>query len=255
MLRSFIYDLTLQPPQRPIIHFADEVESADAVPNPDPNLDASNRTGQGKSGGRRRTIRTQRSESKLAIVNQERKSTDYTCVTFVDVPMTAFALRRRFWIARKGHLLPGVSRMGRTSTALDGEENLGYTKENISRSFLPHFNVVVYHFLFLFLFFPVFALQLMALLSLMVRSLCRLMVSLIGRPVASFTTILYYSDLLPRNVNLERLERRSKLSLALSPFFSPAIAFFTSMDDVVELSQATAASDRAVSFGLCLWLS
>ncbi|CAN6449749.1 unnamed protein product [Victoria cruziana] len=45
----------------------------------------------------------------------------------------------------------------------------------------------------------------MALLSLMVRSLCRLMVSLIGRPVASFTTILYYSDLLPRNVNLERL--------------------------------------------------
>ncbi|KAF8407038.1 hypothetical protein HHK36_006163 [Tetracentron sinense] len=51
----------------------------------------------------------------------------------------------------------------------------------------------------------------MALMPLMFRSLLRLVTSLVGRPVASISTILYYSDLLPRNMNLERLVRHDLL--------------------------------------------
>ncbi|ERM97557.1 hypothetical protein AMTRI_Chr13g121660 [Amborella trichopoda] len=51
----------------------------------------------------------------------------------------------------------------------------------------------------------------MALLSLLVRSLCRFVASFISRPVASVTTILYYSDLLPRNTSLMRMVQNDLL--------------------------------------------
>nr|DAD44704.1 TPA_asm: hypothetical protein HUJ06_002934 [Nelumbo nucifera] len=51
----------------------------------------------------------------------------------------------------------------------------------------------------------------MSLMPLLFRSLVRLVSSLVGRPATSVTTILYYSDLLPRNTNLERLVRPDML--------------------------------------------
>ncbi|KAG4109442.1 hypothetical protein ERO13_1Z049586v2 [Gossypium hirsutum] len=47
----------------------------------------------------------------------------------------------------------------------------------------------------------------MTLMPLMVRTLARLVTALVTQPAASFTTMLYYSHLLPRNLNLERLVR------------------------------------------------
>lgn len=41
----------------------------------------------------------------------------------------------------------------------------------------------------------------------MLRSLARLVIPLVEEPVASVSSILYYSRLLPRNLNLERLVR------------------------------------------------
>uniref|UniRef100_A0A2P2QU31 Uncharacterized protein n=1 Tax=Rhizophora mucronata TaxID=61149 RepID=A0A2P2QU31_RHIMU len=48
----------------------------------------------------------------------------------------------------------------------------------------------------------------MSLMPLMLRSLARSLISLMSQPVTSVTTILYYSDLLPRNLNLDRLIQR-----------------------------------------------
>ncbi|XVF26738.1 hypothetical protein REPUB_Repub14bG0044300 [Reevesia pubescens] len=48
-------------------------------------------------------------------------------------------------------------------------------------------------------------------MPLMVRSLARLVTALVAQPAASVTTLLYYSDLLPRNLDLERLVRRELL--------------------------------------------
>ncbi|KAL4310955.1 hypothetical protein GQ457_01G038030 [Hibiscus cannabinus] len=45
-------------------------------------------------------------------------------------------------------------------------------------------------------------------MSLMVRTVARLVTPLVRQPAASLTTMLYYSHLLPRNLNLERLVRR-----------------------------------------------
>ncbi|KAJ8773475.1 hypothetical protein K2173_004305 [Erythroxylum novogranatense] len=47
----------------------------------------------------------------------------------------------------------------------------------------------------------------MSLMPLMLKSLVRLLLPLVSQPAASVTTLLYYSDLLPRNLNLERLVR------------------------------------------------
>nr|DAD26943.1 TPA_asm: hypothetical protein HUJ06_028411 [Nelumbo nucifera] len=47
----------------------------------------------------------------------------------------------------------------------------------------------------------------MFLMPLFFRPLVRLVSSLVDRPVVSVTTILYYSEVLPRNLNLERLIR------------------------------------------------
>ncbi|KAK9142483.1 hypothetical protein Syun_011883 [Stephania yunnanensis] len=46
----------------------------------------------------------------------------------------------------------------------------------------------------------------------MLRSLVKVLCSLVSNPVASLTTMLYYSDRLPRNVNLERLVRSDLLT-------------------------------------------
>ncbi|KAG5229067.1 regulator of Vps4 activity in the MVB pathway protein [Salix suchowensis] len=51
----------------------------------------------------------------------------------------------------------------------------------------------------------------MSLLPLMFRSLLRLISSLVSQPTASVATLLYYSNLLPRNLNLDRLVRREFL--------------------------------------------
>ncbi|EOY26774.1 hypothetical protein SCA6_019494 [Theobroma cacao] len=51
----------------------------------------------------------------------------------------------------------------------------------------------------------------MSLMPLMVRPLARLLTALVAHPAASVTTLLYYSDLLPRNLDLERLVRRDLL--------------------------------------------
>ncbi|KAG9450200.1 hypothetical protein H6P81_010165 [Aristolochia fimbriata] len=51
----------------------------------------------------------------------------------------------------------------------------------------------------------------MSLVPILLRSLVRLVWSLMQRPAASVTTILYYSDLLPRDTNLERLVRTELL--------------------------------------------
>ncbi|PQM35175.1 hypothetical protein Pyn_22636 [Prunus yedoensis var. nudiflora] len=44
-------------------------------------------------------------------------------------------------------------------------------------------------------------------MQLMLGSLVRLVTALIARPAATITTLLYHSDLLPRNFHSERLER------------------------------------------------
>nr|KJB53415.1 hypothetical protein B456_009G133800 [Gossypium raimondii]KJB53416.1 hypothetical protein B456_009G133800 [Gossypium raimondii] len=51
----------------------------------------------------------------------------------------------------------------------------------------------------------------MSVMTLMVRSAAMLVTTLVSEPTASFTTLLYYSDLLPQNLNLERLVRRDLL--------------------------------------------
>ncbi|GAB4850188.1 hypothetical protein Ancab_029482 [Ancistrocladus abbreviatus] len=51
----------------------------------------------------------------------------------------------------------------------------------------------------------------MSIMPLMFRSLLRLISSIVYDPTAALTTLLYYSDLLPRNLNLERLVRRDLL--------------------------------------------
>ncbi|KAL6334935.1 hypothetical protein AAG906_023740 [Vitis piasezkii] len=51
----------------------------------------------------------------------------------------------------------------------------------------------------------------MSLTPLMFRSLMRLLAALVHQPAAAVTTLLYYSDLLPRHLNLERLVRREFL--------------------------------------------
>ncbi|XWS16360.1 hypothetical protein CRYUN_Cryun34aG0079100 [Craigia yunnanensis] len=51
----------------------------------------------------------------------------------------------------------------------------------------------------------------MSLMPLMVCSLARLVTVLLAQPAVSVTTLLYYSDLLPPNLNLERLVRRELL--------------------------------------------
>ncbi|XVF34822.1 hypothetical protein REPUB_Repub18cG0091500 [Reevesia pubescens] len=51
----------------------------------------------------------------------------------------------------------------------------------------------------------------MSLTPLILRSLVRLLTSLIAEPAASVTTLLYYSDLLPQNIILERLVRHEIL--------------------------------------------
>ncbi|XVE88908.1 hypothetical protein DITRI_Ditri19aG0106700 [Diplodiscus trichospermus] len=48
-------------------------------------------------------------------------------------------------------------------------------------------------------------------MPLMVRSLARLVTAIVAQPAASVTTLLYYSNLLPRNPDLERLVRRELL--------------------------------------------
>ncbi|KAG5564687.1 hypothetical protein RHGRI_000765 [Rhododendron griersonianum] len=47
--------------------------------------------------------------------------------------------------------------------------------------------------------------------SLLVRSLVRLVTTLVGEPISSVTTLLYYSDLLPQNLLLQRLVRHELL--------------------------------------------
>ncbi|CAL9010149.1 unnamed protein product [Prunus brigantina] len=47
----------------------------------------------------------------------------------------------------------------------------------------------------------------MSLMQLMLGSLVRLVTALIARPAATITTLLYHSDLLPRNFDSERLQR------------------------------------------------
>ncbi|KAI4387419.1 hypothetical protein MLD38_005256 [Melastoma candidum] len=51
----------------------------------------------------------------------------------------------------------------------------------------------------------------MAIISVILRSVVRLVVSLVEEPASTVTTLLYYSDLLPRHLNLERLVRRDLL--------------------------------------------
>ncbi|CAL5360577.1 unnamed protein product [Camellia sinensis] len=51
----------------------------------------------------------------------------------------------------------------------------------------------------------------MSLTTLMFRSLVRLLISLVGEPVASISTLLYYSDLLPQNIILQRMVRHELL--------------------------------------------
>ncbi|KAG5537680.1 hypothetical protein RHGRI_024963 [Rhododendron griersonianum] len=45
----------------------------------------------------------------------------------------------------------------------------------------------------------------------MFRSLVKLITGMVTEPAATITTLLYYSDLLPRNLNLERLVQRELL--------------------------------------------
>ncbi|OUZ99934.1 hypothetical protein BVC80_9069g44 [Macleaya cordata] len=45
----------------------------------------------------------------------------------------------------------------------------------------------------------------------MLRSMVRLVCLLVNQPATSVTTILYYSERLPRNMNLERMVRNDLL--------------------------------------------
>ncbi|KAL9232070.1 hypothetical protein vseg_007216 [Gypsophila vaccaria] len=51
----------------------------------------------------------------------------------------------------------------------------------------------------------------MTMTPLMMRSLVRLVSSLASDPMAAVSTLLYYSHLLPRHLNLERFIRRDLL--------------------------------------------
>ncbi|KAL5756133.1 hypothetical protein ACOSP7_020551 [Xanthoceras sorbifolium] len=51
----------------------------------------------------------------------------------------------------------------------------------------------------------------MSLMPLMLRSLARLVTTLVSQPTASVATLLYYSNLLPRNLSLERMVRHELL--------------------------------------------
>ncbi|KAJ0090561.1 hypothetical protein Patl1_13228 [Pistacia atlantica] len=51
----------------------------------------------------------------------------------------------------------------------------------------------------------------LSLTPLMFRSLVKLLTSLVSQPAASVTTILYYSELLPQNIVLERMVRHELL--------------------------------------------
>ncbi|KAL6974390.1 hypothetical protein U1Q18_028571 [Sarracenia purpurea var. burkii] len=51
----------------------------------------------------------------------------------------------------------------------------------------------------------------MSVTTLMFRSLVRLVVAMVGEPAVSVTTLLYYSDLLPQNIVLERMVRHELL--------------------------------------------
>ncbi|KAF8027551.1 hypothetical protein BT93_E0453 [Corymbia citriodora subsp. variegata] len=55
------------------------------------------------------------------------------------------------------------------------------------------------------------AATIMSLMPLLMRSLIRLVTALVAQPASTVTTLLYYSDLLPRHLNLERLVRRDLL--------------------------------------------
>ncbi|GLU22192.1 hypothetical protein SLE2022_382850 [Rubroshorea leprosula] len=52
---------------------------------------------------------------------------------------------------------------------------------------------------------------LQCLMPLKLRSLTGLVTEMVAQPAGFVTTLLYYSDLLPRNPNLERLVRRELL--------------------------------------------
>ncbi|KAJ0075927.1 hypothetical protein Patl1_34167 [Pistacia atlantica] len=47
----------------------------------------------------------------------------------------------------------------------------------------------------------------MAIMPVLFRSLMALFTEVVAHPAASITTLLYYSNLLPRNLNLERMVR------------------------------------------------
>ncbi|CAL5210703.1 unnamed protein product [Lathyrus oleraceus] len=51
----------------------------------------------------------------------------------------------------------------------------------------------------------------MILMPLMLTSLMKLAKALVCQPTSTLTTILYYGNLLPRNLNLDRLVRREFL--------------------------------------------
>ncbi|XAR53328.1 hypothetical protein NMG60_11021850 [Bertholletia excelsa] len=51
----------------------------------------------------------------------------------------------------------------------------------------------------------------MSFAPLLLRSLVRLLTSLVVEPAASITTLLYYSDLLPQNILLVRMVRHELL--------------------------------------------
>ncbi|KAJ4851310.1 hypothetical protein Tsubulata_046420 [Turnera subulata] len=48
-------------------------------------------------------------------------------------------------------------------------------------------------------------------MPLMLRPTLRLLKALVSQPTASLTTLLYYSNLLPRNLNIERFVRSELL--------------------------------------------
>ncbi|WCJ40737.1 hypothetical protein M5689_021645 [Euphorbia peplus] len=48
----------------------------------------------------------------------------------------------------------------------------------------------------------------MSLMAMMLRPSMRMVIMLVSQPIASLTTLLYYSNLLPRNLNLNRYIRR-----------------------------------------------
>ncbi|KAJ4718145.1 putative Transmembrane protein [Melia azedarach] len=75
-------------------------------------------------------------------------------------------------------------------------------------SFLPLQHLLQLHSSWLLTVHTIFYILLQSIMPLMLRSLVRLVIVLVSEPAASITTLLYYSNLLPRNLNLERLVRR-----------------------------------------------